>query len=288
MPYESPGALRHALEARLGNRSRETGVDLVRLRRRAAFERILVRLELGAPNRWVVKGGMALELRLGDRARSTRDLDLGLRGAQGDAAAVRELLIECLSAAREEDGFDFRVGEPTTITLDESGRPGWRFPVEARMAGRVFANVRLDVVPRDAEVSKTLRVALPGVLEFAGLERHEVEVVDPSQHFAEKVHAFTRNYGDRPNTRVRDLPDMVLLIDDGLEPTRELFAIVAHLFEARADQPLPDELRDPPTVWREQYPAFAAELDVSAKTIDEAMRVVRAFWAALLSNREVG
>ena len=43
----------------------------------SAFERLLVRLELGAPGRWVVKGGMALEMRLGDRARSTRDLDLG-------------------------------------------------------------------------------------------------------------------------------------------------------------------------------------------------------------------
>jgi hypothetical protein len=49
MAYESPAALRQALETRLGSRSRETGVDLERLRRRAAFERLLVRLELGAP-----------------------------------------------------------------------------------------------------------------------------------------------------------------------------------------------------------------------------------------------
>jgi predicted nucleotidyltransferase component of viral defense system len=288
MAYESPAALRQALETRLGNRSREAGIDLERLRRRAAFERLLVRLELGAPHRWVVKGGMALEIRLGDRARSTRDLDLAVRDAQGDGNAVRELLIDCLSVAREEDGFDFRVGEPTPITLDEAGRPGWRFPVDVRMAGRRFANVRLDVVARDDEVSKTQRVALPGVLEFAGLERHEVEVVDPGQHFAEKVHAFTRTYGDRPNTRVRDLPDMVLLIDEGLEPTRELFAIVSRLFEARTDPAMPDELPDPPAFWREQYPAFAAEIDVSAKTLDEAMAVVRTFWAALIRNKEEG
>lgn len=164
MAYESPAALRQALETRLGNRSRETGTDLERLRRRAAFERLLVRLELGAPHRWVVKGGMALEIRLGDRARSTRDLDLALRDVQGDGSAVRELLIDCLSVDREEDGFEFLVGEPTTITLEEAGRPGWRFSVESRMAGRTFANVRLDVVARDDEVAKTLRVELPGVL----------------------------------------------------------------------------------------------------------------------------
>lgn len=286
MAYESPAALRQALETRLGNRSRESGIDLERLRRRAAFERLLVRLELGAPHRWVVKGGMALEIRLGDRARSTRDLDLVLRDAEADGSAVRELLIDCLSVAREEDGFDFLVGEPAPITIDEAGRPGWRFSVESRMAGRRFASVRLDVVARDDEVSKTRRVELPGVLDFAGLERHEVEVVDPGQHFAEKVHAFTRTYGDRPNTRVRDLPDMVLLIDDGLEPTRELFAIVSRVFEARAAPAVPVELPDPPAFWREQYPAFAAELDVSAKTLDEAMTVVRTFWAALRNKEE--
>lgn len=288
MAYESAAALRQALETRLGNRSRERGIDLERLRRRAAFERLLVRLELGAPHRWVVKGGMALELRLGDRARSTRDLDLALRDAHGDGSAVRELLIDCLSVAYEEDGFDFRVGKPTTITLDEAGRPGWRFPVEARMAGRRFANVRLDVVARDDEVSKTQRIALPGVLDFAGLARHEVEVVDTGQHFAEKVHAFTRRYGDRPNTRVRDLPDMVLLIDEGLEPTRELLAIVSRLFETRADPAMPQELPDPPAFWREQYPAFAAELDVSAQTFDEAMTVIGTFWSTLLRNKEEG
>jgi hypothetical protein len=286
MAYDSPAALRQALETRLGNRSRETGTDLERLRRRAAFERLLVRLELGAPRRWIVKGGMALEIRLGDRARSTRDLDLALRDLQGDGSAVRELLIDCLSVAREKDGFEFRVGEPTTITLDEAGRPGWRFPVESRMAGRKFANVRLDVVARDDEISKTQRVELPGVLDFAGLARHDVEAVDPAQHFAEKVHAFTRTYGERPNTRVRDLPDMVLLIDDGLEPTPELFSIVSRLFDARANAAMPVELPDPPLFWHESYPALAADLDVSAKTLDEAMTLVRAFWTALVRHKE--
>jgi len=286
MAYESPAALRQALETRLGNRSRETGTDLERLRRRAAFERLLVRLELGAPHRWVVKGGMALEIRLGDRARSTRDLDLALRDVRGDGSAVRELLIDCLSVDREKDGFEFLVGEPTTITLEEAGRPGWRFSVESRMAGRTFANVRLDVVARDDEVAKTLRVELPGVLDFAGLERHEVEAVDPAQHFAEKVHAFTRTYGERPNTRVRDLPDMVLLIEDGLEPTPELFSVVSRLFEARVNPAMPVVLPEPPSFWRENYPAMAAELDISAKTLDEAMALVRSFWTSLLPNKE--
>lgn len=284
MTYESSAALRTALEARLGNRSRETGVDLERLRRRAAFERLLVRLELGAPNRWIVKGGMALEVRLGDRARSTRDLDLALREPSSNGDAVRELLIECLSVDREDDRFEFRVGEPTALSPSEAGRPGWRFSIDARLGGRTFASVRVEVVARAGEISKTQRVELPGVLEFAGLGRHKVEVVDPAQHFAEKVHAFTRSYGNRPNTRVRDLPDIVLLIDDGLQPTAELFSIVSHLFAVRATHDLPDDLPDPPTFWQESYPTIAEELDVSAKTLEAAMALVRDFWTSLLQH----
>lgn len=286
MPYDTPAALRAALEDRLGSRSRETGIDLERLRRRAAFERLLVRLELGAPCRWIVKGGMALEVRLGDRARSTRDLDLALRDAGSNGDDVRELLIDCLAVDREEDGFEFRVGAPTAISPDDAGRPGWRFSVESRMGGRSFASVRLEVVARADEISKTQRVELPGVLDFAGLDRHEVEVVDPTQHFAEKVHAFTRSYGDRPNTRVRDLSDLVLLIDDGLEPTSELSSIVSRLFGLRATHDVPTDLPDPPSFWRDDYPASVADMDVSAKTLDEAMTLVRGFWTSLPDRNE--
>lgn len=63
--YETPEALRAALEDRLRNEGAGSGTDVARLRRRTVFERLLVRLERASPGTWVVKGGMALELRLG-------------------------------------------------------------------------------------------------------------------------------------------------------------------------------------------------------------------------------
>jgi hypothetical protein len=78
----------------------------------------------------------------------------------------------------------------------------------------------------------------------------------------------------------------VLLIDDGLEPTPELFSIVSRLFDARANAAMPVELPDPPSFWHENYPTLAADLDVSAKTLDEAMTLIRAFWAVLLRHKE--
>jgi hypothetical protein len=79
---------------------------------------------------------------------------------------------------------------------------------------------------------------------------------------------------------------MVLLIDDGLEPTPELFSIISSVFEARANATMPVELPDPPSFWHENYPALAADLDVTAKTLDEAMTLIRAFWAELLRHKE--
>ncbi len=198
--------------------------------------------------------GMALEVRLGDRARSTRDLDLALRQAAGDAVTVREHLIEALAGDPEGDGFEFRVGPAKAIDLDEAGRPGWRFAVDARLDGRTFANVRLDVVARTEEISTTDRITLRSLLAFAGFPDHEVEAVDPAQHFAEKLHAFTRPHGDRPNSRVKDLPDMLLLLDQGLAPTAELLATLAD------------------------------ELGLEAATVDDAMTRLRAFWAATFAH----
>ena len=49
---------------------------MVRLRKLVVFERLLSRLLVVAPERWVLKGGVALDFRFGERARATVGLDL--------------------------------------------------------------------------------------------------------------------------------------------------------------------------------------------------------------------
>ncbi len=68
---------RTALEERLRQRARETREPLVRLRKRLVFERCMSRLQQRQDSPWILKGGFALELRMGNRARMTKDLDLG-------------------------------------------------------------------------------------------------------------------------------------------------------------------------------------------------------------------
>ena len=84
--YATAGALRTALETRLLERSRRDAVDLHRLRRQVAFDRLLARMfDASQPVRdaWVLKGGYALEMRF-HRARATKDLDLTVRAVSQD------------------------------------------------------------------------------------------------------------------------------------------------------------------------------------------------------------
>lgn len=286
MIYETPSAFRMALEARLGAHSRAARMDLNRLRREVVFERLLVRLERADPGRWVLKGGMALEVRWRYRARSTRDLDLALRADAATGEEIRLALAAPLAGDPDGDWFLFAVGAPQALGALEAGRAGWRFPVAATLAGRRFGAVNVDVVVRRQEIAGTDRVRLPGLLAFAGIGAAEVEVIDRRQHFAEKLHALTRTYGNRPSTRVKDLADLVLLIDDGLEPSVELLAITRRLFASRASHELPGHLPDPPRDWAVRYIELAGELDASAKTLDAAMAVLRGYWHNVRSCEE--
>lgn len=286
MNYGSPAAFRMALEARLATSSREAGVDLNRLRRRVVFERVLVRLDDAQRGSWVLKGGMALEMRWRDRARATRDLDLATRVSASNAAELRAALADALEGDPHGDWFQFVLGSARALTVDAAGRPGWRYPIEARLAGRQFAQVTVDVVGRTEEIGSTDRLSLPGALAFAGLPPASIEVVNRNQHFAEKLHALTRTYGERPNTRTRDLIDLLMLLEDGLRPTSELHACVGHVFAVRGAHEIPADIPDPPSEWADAYPALAANLDLRAKTVDHGMEELRAFWTLVRTTEE--
>ena len=145
--YKTPASLRRALEDRLLAAVRRDGGDIQRMRRQAAFDRLLCRLfhETDAP--WLLKGGYAMELRI-RTARTTRDVDLAIRRLPGEEKAwngesIRSLLQRAASVDME-DGFEFTVGE-VVMDLDAAPYGGARYPVEAQMAGRRFASFHLDV-----------------------------------------------------------------------------------------------------------------------------------------------
>jgi predicted nucleotidyltransferase component of viral defense system len=281
--YADASALRQAIETRLKQTSDDDGTDLGRLRRMFVFDRLLSRLALAPRGQWILKGGAALEFRLSSRARATKDLDVATRAEDDDGGVLRDALIEALSDDTDHDWFTFRLGAAKELAPDAAGRRAWRYTVESWLAGKMFTAIRLDVAARSEELVMTQLVELPGALAFAGIPARSIETVSSEQHFAEKLHALTRDYGERPNTRIKDLVDLVLLIDAGLQPDQTLLSVVRHVFAIRATHPIPATLPDPPPNWHRGYPALAAGLTVSAAGLSDAMSLLCTFWANTLT-----
>lgn len=287
-PYETPHAFRMALEERLRNISLRQGFDLQRLRRRVAFERLLARLFTDQAPPWFLKGGYALELRMARRARSTRDLDLTipdpgrlhLPAESGMSQDRADMLHEYLQLAAERDqgdGFRFLVRAPRG---ELAGAPGGgiRCAVEARLAGRAFAQFHVDVGVGDPMVGEPEWVSGEPLLAFAGIPAVRIPLVPAAQQFAEKVHAYTFPWQDRDNTRVKDLVDLVLLVHSGLLETLEVRQALEATFRARATHPLMAELPKPPEAWSEPYRALAAELGIPDQDLRRAYECLTAFW----------
>ncbi len=275
MTYETAAGLRQAIDARLNERAKSEHVEVNRLRRALVFERVMARLDAGEPGEWVVKGGMVLEWRLGGKARATRDLDLVRRGQALAGPDLRDRLIDLLGVDAADDRFTFEMGPPQALDV------GFRFNLVTRLAGKVFASVRLDVAARGDELLATETLQVPGALPaFDRLPPPQVEVASAAQHFAEKLHALTREHGERPNTRVRDLVDLLLFIELELVRASDVQPLVRHVFERRATHPMPVEIPDPPAAWARDYVEQAEATSLRARTLDEAMSRLRDFWRA--------
>ena len=285
--YASGSAFRIALEARLKDRATAEDIDLQRLRRRVAFDRFLSRLAMQDRERWALKGGYALEIQL-DIARSTRDLDLVLRTSPEDVPGFTPVdtamaFLRTSAAMDAHDYFAFAVGRPI---MEMEGLPygGARFPVESRVGGRPFLTFHLDVAIGDTIVMPLQTIVLKDWLGFAGVAAAMVPVLSREQQFAEKLHAYaTPRDSEHPNSRVKDLVDMVLLLKDGtLDPACTLDTLIS-VFRRRGQPRLPIALGAPPSSWATPFATMASECGISTD-VEEACEDVRSFYLRVLGE----
>jgi predicted nucleotidyltransferase component of viral defense system len=91
---------------------------------------------------FIVKGGTAMQLRLGIQARATTDLDVVFAGR------VDEWLdrFDAATSDREWNGFSVsRKSEPTQIDVPGLVYRPWRVPLQIRFEGREFGTIPLEV-----------------------------------------------------------------------------------------------------------------------------------------------
>jgi hypothetical protein len=254
--YATAAAFRTALEQRLLTTTRQGGVPLALLRKLVASERLLARLMVVAPDRWVLKGAVALHFRLGARFRTTKDVDLGRWDDERSAA-------EDFAAAEQVDlGDHFRFAVVRSDKLDQLLEgAAVRYHVSSYLAGRRFEELTVDVGFGDPPPVTPERLRGPDLLSFAEIEAAEVPTLPLERHVAEKVHAYTRSYaGGRASTRVKDLVDLVLIAGHFPFEVERLRSALGATFDGRGTHSLPTAVPPPPDDWRPGYRRMAAEV----------------------------
>jgi hypothetical protein len=250
------------------------------------FDRFIARLATASGDDWRLKGGYAMELRI-DGARTTKDVDLSIR-MFGSPSAQRELAIairerlEAVARVDLHDYFEFTVGAAEE-EVKEAVYGGVRFPVAAFVDGRLFQPFRVDVVVGDPPPGEADELVGQDWLGFAGIPPARMLAVRAEQQFAEKLHAYTFPRTGSPNSRVKDLVDMVLLIGRTSLDEAALLESIRSTFSRRASHPVPSKFPPPPSDWSTQFATYARECGLS-ENVDEAYKKVSAFLTAILSS----
>ncbi len=112
--------------------------------------------------------------------------------------------------------------------------------------------------PRTHELHATDKLAIPSSLAFAGIPAVEVEAVDIHRHAAEKFHGMLRDFGERENSRVRDLVDLTILLEHGLLVPEPTAAAVRSVWLERNNTEPPDDLPQLPESWPDRYQRLTA------------------------------
>lgn len=252
--------------------ARGEGIAVGRVQRWVSYMVLVGALERVRDGRgdplFLVKGGVAMELRLGLEARATKDFDATFREAAG------RMLDRLDEALREPyGGFTLTRGE-----VEEVGpTPAKRLNIALAFEGRSWSTVKLELSPAEGESGVEVE-RVPAIdLSRFGLEGPETVACMPLRYqIAQKVHACTARRDDgKDNDRFRDLIDLILL--RGLIDDNEVVAVYeacAQVFDAREQHRWPPTL-EVPASWAEPYARLANDLGFEVTNVEVAADRVR-------------
>ncbi len=217
---------------------------------------------------FAIKGAVAIEMRLPQKARATRDIDLVVDLVDGDLTAALRHAVE-----GDYQGFEFRVkGEP-------HGMPNNSVRVEVALEyrGRGWGTIQVDLSPREGGRTEVERV-VPLDLEPFGLESPgALPCLSLRYQIAQKIHAMTEPVAeeDAPGERFRDLVDLLLMKQLGGELV-DLRESCTEVFAIRATHDWPPVV-NPPESWAAPFAALAEEVGLPILRLEDATREVQAF-----------
>lgn len=264
-PDQTPTQKAH-LERLVAHYAQLTGLAPVRVRRW-----ISVMVLLGALDRsresdplFLLKGGVAIELRVGGGARATKDVDLVFFG---DPERLGEILDEDLREPYSVFSFERQEVETHGEGLFR------RVNVKLLFRGRSWGTLKLEVAQPDSRATDGEEVEAIPIDEFGIEGPRMVRCLSLRYQVAQKLHAVTQRFEGGENERFRDLIDLIIC--------RELIADLGEVreacidtFEARGLHAWPPTLQVPDS-WAESYTALAEEMDFPVTDVGEAAARVR-------------
>jgi hypothetical protein len=226
---------------------------------------------------FIVKGGVALELRLRDRARATKDIDIVLRDRTADLA---DSLEEALTGEPYQ-GFSFRrKGQPLLL---DNGAVNMEFGVTYK--GQPWTTVSVDIAraePGEADVEWVDAIARTDAFGVTGPA--VLPCLPLRFHVAQKLHGMT--LPPRPgkqNERFRDLVDLLLMDAMITHDYVALRAACELVFRNRNTHTWPPDLSTVSAHWAKPFARLAEELELVETDLEAAILRVRNFVARILS-----
>ena len=251
--------------------SKEKGVPAGRLRRWLGFMVVAAMLdearhaEDGAPL-FLVKGGVAMELRIDSGARATKDFDTAFRASM-DAVA------DHLDPALRAGHGDFTATRTELEPVKDTGAA--RCEIKLAYRGKSVITVKMEVAAVEGGMGDEIDHVPAKSLDHVGLAGPDtVPCVAVRWQMAQKLHACTETFERGENDRFRDLLDLQLLAD--LVEDDEWAAVRAaclEIFETRAKQAWPPQVTLYES-WGAGYEALAVETGFSITDVREAADAV--------------
>ncbi len=284
-PKTRPPANRKALETWISQKAREDGVAVSRLRRGISFmviSAVLARIvddeELPL---FLLKGGVAMELRVGLEARASKDYDTAFREAI-------ERVTDVLAEAETHVHGDFRVTVGRALPIGPTGAV--RIPLKLAYGAHDWGSVDLEVAAAEggSGAGDTIEYAngAPALSVFGLPNVERVALLPLPYQIAQKIHACTEAKDGKDNDRFRDLVDLILL--DELVAETDLPRVrhaCVEVFSLRGMHAWPPHIQVYP-LWPDQYRALTESMGFPVTEVADAAAAVEAMIARISKSSE--
>ena len=185
--------------------AKESGLTRLELYQRFMFERILERISLSKYNEnFILKGGLLLSAMLGINSRSTRDMDISIKGIDVSQEKMIQVLNEILSLDIQ-DGVRFEMVNITNIRADDE-YGGNKYHLVGKLENLKVA-LEIDISTGDEITPKELNYEYISIFENKKIyiDTYNIETI-----LAEKIETLLRR--GKYNARMKDYYDVYFFL----------------------------------------------------------------------------